>query len=63
MTATLTIPETATELRISKSTVYRLIAAGQLEVMNVASRGRPRMRVPLTALERFIHTHGYGVAA
>jgi excisionase family DNA binding protein len=43
-TAALTIPEAARELRVSRSTVYRLIAAGKLRTTSVATKGI-RLRV------------------
>jgi len=45
-----TIPESADSLRISRSTLYRLIAAGDIETVTV--RGIQRIR-PI-ALQRFV---------
>ena len=45
-----TIPEAAVSLRISRSTLYRLIASGDIETITV--RGLQRIR-PI-ALQRFI---------
>lgn len=53
---TLEIGEVAAALRVSKRTVYRLIANQQLRTVNVASRGRPRLRVAESALDAFIKT-------
>lgn len=46
-TPLLTIPETASALRISRGTVYNLIAAGDLETTDVAPTGSraPKTRV------------------
>lgn len=43
----LTIPETATALRVSRGTVYNLIAAGDLDTTDVAPTGArsPKTRV------------------
>ncbi len=46
MTALLTIPETATELRVSPMTVRRLIKSGELETTDVGATGKsPQTRV------------------
>jgi excisionase family DNA binding protein len=45
-----TIPESAISLRISRSTLYRLIASGDIETITV--RGLQRIR-PI-ALQRFV---------
>jgi len=45
-----TIPEAANSLRISRSTIYRLIASGDIETLTV--RGIQRIR-PM-ALQRFV---------
>jgi excisionase family DNA binding protein len=45
-----TIPESAVTLRISRSTIYRLIASGDIETITV--RGIQRIR-PI-ALQRFV---------
>jgi len=45
-----TIPESADSLRISRSTLYRLIASGDIETITV--RGVQRIR-PI-ALQRFV---------
>jgi len=45
-----TIPEAANSLRISRSTIYRLIASGDIETLTV--RGLQRVR-PM-ALQRFV---------
>ena len=46
----ITIPEAASALRISKSSIYRLIASGDIETIMV--RGVQRIR-PI-ALQRFV---------
>jgi excisionase family DNA binding protein len=46
----LTISEAAHELALSRSTVYELVASGQLETVTI---GRAR-RVPREALDTFI---------
>lgn len=58
-TALLTIPEAASELRVSPKTIYRLIADGALEVTDVARPGsfRPRTRVPREAITAYIKAH------
>lgn len=45
-----TIPESADSLRVSRSTLYRLIASGDIETITV--RGLQRIR-PI-ALQRFV---------
>ena len=46
----LTITQAASELSISRSTVYELVASGQLESVRI---GRAR-RVPRAALDAFV---------
>lgn len=53
-TAALTIPETARELRVSRRTVYRMIAARKLIATDVSTRGRPRLRVELTSVRQLL---------
>jgi excisionase family DNA binding protein len=52
----LTIPETAAELRVSDDTVYRLIADGSLDAVDVSGRDsrRAKTRVPRESIETFI---------
>lgn len=51
-----TIPETATELRITEPTVYAYIRDGVLEAIDIARPGAKstKLRVPLTAIQKFI---------
>jgi len=50
------IPEVMRRLKTSKDTVYRLIAAGDLESCDIAPPGSkaPKTRVSDEAIERFI---------
>ena len=52
----LTIPETAQALRVGENTVYRMIANGDLDAVDIARTGshRPRTRVPRTSIDAFI---------
>lgn len=50
----LTVPEAAEELRVSNDSVYRLIAAGLIQTVDVGTARRPRTRVTRAALEEFI---------
>lgn len=51
----LTIPQVCEQTGIkSKTTVYELISAGQLDTVDIAVHGRSRTRVPRASLERFI---------
>lgn len=52
----LTVLETAVALRVSDDTVYRLIAAGDLESTDVAPTGsrRPKTRVLAKSVNEFI---------
>ena len=55
MTQLLTIPEVAARLRIGRSSVYELIAAGELTVADMAVKGsRPKTRVTDKAVDDFI---------
>lgn len=51
-----TIPETAAKLRISRDTVYRLIAGGALGSCDVSTPGarRPKTRVSDVHIQAFI---------
>lgn len=52
----LTIPETAATLKLGQNTVYRLIACGQLDTVDVSLPGsrKSKTRVPHVSIERFI---------
>jgi excisionase family DNA binding protein len=50
MRTLLTINEVADELALSRSTIYELVASGQLETVRI---GRAR-RVPRAALDAFV---------
>ena len=50
----LTIPETARRLSVSRTTVYRLIADGELDHTDVGRKGFPRARVVETSLNAYI---------
>jgi excisionase family DNA binding protein len=45
------IPEAAAELRIGKTRMYELIAAGELRAVKIGQRG---VRVPDSELDRFV---------
>lgn len=49
-----TIPQTAQRLGISRTSVYDLIAAGQLRVVDVGTGRSPRTRVRDDDLQAFI---------
>lgn len=50
----LTVPQVAHELGVkSANTVYRLIAAGHLQTVDIGI-GRPRVRVPVSSVDAFI---------
>lgn len=53
--ALLTIPQTAERMELSRSHVYNLIWAGELEYVNAAVKksGRTKMRIPESAIEKF----------
>ena len=56
-TQLLTIRETAERLSVHRSTVYQLIAEGQLQVINVGQGNqRTNCRIRETELERFINS-------
>jgi excisionase family DNA binding protein len=51
----LTIPEVAEQLGIARTSVYDLIAAGELgEPLDVGSAKRPRTRIGQSAVDAFI---------
>lgn len=50
----LTIPQVAGRLNVHRATVYRLIAAGDLAVIDVRASGKKtKLRVPEASLQRF----------
>lgn len=55
-TLTFTIPEAATELRVTEPTVYAYIADGDLEAIDIARSGSKttRLRIPLASILAFI---------
>lgn len=51
----LTVPEAAEDLRCSEMSVYRLISAGSLPTVDIATgKERPRTRIPRKQLEEYI---------
>jgi len=55
MAAVLTIPDVAARLRVSRQTVYRRIAAGELTPTNIAERGkRAHLRITEAAYQAYI---------
>lgn len=55
MTALLTVPEAAAELRVHRDTVYALIADGLLGAVNIARDGsRSKTRIPREALSAYV---------
>ena len=55
MTKLLTIPEAGQRLTLGRSSVYELIARGELAVVDVAVTGtRPKMRISDKAVDDFI---------
>lgn len=52
-----TVREVARALRVSESTVRRIVASGELEAVKI----RNVVRVPKTRLERWLATRRYGV--
>lgn len=52
----MSITEFGRRIGVSRSTAYELVAAGAVELTNVATvpGGRPRLRVTDQALERFL---------
>lgn len=54
-TQLLTVPETGQRLGVHKQSVYRLIWAGQLAVVNVGNgKRRPRLRIKESSIEDYI---------
>lgn len=54
MTDCLPVRVVAERLSVSPKTVYRLIADGELEALDVGRRGTPRIRVPESALAAYV---------
>jgi excisionase family DNA binding protein len=48
-TAQLTVLDVATELRVDKQTVYRLIWGGELGWTDISTRGAKRARIRISA--------------
>lgn len=53
-----TVPEAAEYLRVHRSTVYALIADGDLPVVDISRKGstRPKSRIRTQDLDRWIKT-------
>jgi excisionase family DNA binding protein len=59
----LTTDEVAERLQVNRKTVYRLIWAGQLPAVKLASRGRGALRVREDELEAWLTSDPEGAAA
>lgn len=55
-TWTLTIPEAATHLRVSRSRLYTLVNTGQLEAIDIADPGArtTKLRITSTSLKAYL---------
>lgn len=51
------VKEFAERISVSTRTAYRLVATGQIDVVNVATTGAPRLRVTESALSRYLAKH------
>jgi excisionase family DNA binding protein len=51
-TPLLTVAEAASELRLSKLSVYRFIADGRLDAVRIGENGK--LRIPRNALDRLL---------
>jgi excisionase family DNA binding protein len=49
----LTVEEAATSLRLSRASVYRRIAAGELHAVRLGSQAGSAVRVPVSAVREF----------
>ncbi|MEO7037656.1 MAG: helix-turn-helix domain-containing protein [Polyangiaceae bacterium] len=49
-----TAPEAADVLRISKRTLYRLVAAGRLQAIRHSEAGGARLLIPRASIERYL---------
>jgi excisionase family DNA binding protein len=56
----LTTDEVAHRLNLTRKTVYRLLYAGEIPYVKLASRGRGALRVDERELEAFIRAHRSG---
>lgn len=54
-----TVTETATALRVSKMTVYRMIEEGELPSVRI---GRRNIRIPFPALKAYLEERTRGTA-
>ena len=48
-----TIPEVCALMRWGRATAYRRIASGELRAVQTGVKGRPKMRVPESALAEY----------
>lgn len=53
----MTTDEVAQRLNVNRKTVYRLLYAGEIPYVKLASRGRGALRVDELELERWIREH------
>lgn len=49
----LSTAEVADILRLDRKTILRLIGDGELDAINVARSGRPKLRIPRTSLDAY----------
>lgn len=50
----MTVTEFALRIGATRSTGYRIVAAGQVDTTDIAVKGRPRLRISEDALERYV---------
>lgn len=50
----MTVEEFGRRLKVGRATAYRIVAARQVDVTDIAVKGRPRLRISEKALERYV---------
>jgi predicted site-specific integrase-resolvase len=53
----MTLAEFGASIGVSATTAWRIFRAGQVTVVNVGSRARPRLRVTATAADAYLKLH------
>lgn len=53
----MTVPEFGKRIRVGATAAYAKVAAGEIDVVNVGSPKRPRLRVTEADLQKYIQRH------
>lgn len=64
MSAAMSVPDFGRRIGVSRASAYRIVAAGLVELTNVGTGARPRVRITEAALDAYLDRQRIaGVAA